>query len=270
MTTYGTTDFAPEHAALIESITAGAGSRIVDEVVDYEHDGTPLKGYFVHDEAMDQPKPAVLIVHDWTGLREYPKARAHMLARLGYAAFAVDVYGRGVRPTAQQDAQAEAGKYYGNLPLLRARVRAAYDLLADDDRVDSDRIVVIGYCFGGAAALEFARTATSTGAPLAGVVSFHGFLNAHEPAEVDALPPVLVLHGAADEVVPDEQVIGFQNELRTRAELDWQVHTYSGAPHAFTLPGTPAYREAADRRSWRELVAFLDEVFGAPGGGALV
>jgi dienelactone hydrolase len=141
--------------------------------------------------------------------------------------------------------------------LLRARVRAGYDQVAQDPAVDPERIVVIGYCFGGSAALEFART----GAPLAGTVSFHGGLIAHEPPDVEAIAgSLLVLTGAADPVVPDDAVAAFENELRTRDDLDWQLTSYAGAPHAFTLPGTDNYRPVADRRSWRELVAFLDEV----------
>jgi dienelactone hydrolase len=175
-----------------------------------------------------------------------------------YFAFAADVYGAGRTFDNEQESSAEAGKYYGDLPLLRARVQAAYDTVARDPRVDPDRIVVIGYCFGGSAALEFART----GAQLAGTVSFHGGLIAHDPADVAAITgPLLILTGADDPVVPDSAVTAFADELRTRDDLDWQITLYAGAPHACTLPGIPPYREKADKRSWRELTAFLDEVF---------
>ncbi|MET7394590.1 dienelactone hydrolase family protein [Dactylosporangium sp. NPDC005572] len=245
------------HQQLVETVQAGAGARVEDRVVPYEHDGQALEGYAAHDTAIVEPKPAVLVIHDWTGLREYPKARAQMLARLGYFAFAADLYGAGRRFDGHQESAAEAGKYYGNLDLMRARVRAAYDVVAKDPAVDPARISVIGYCFGGSAALEFART----GAPLAGTVSFHGRLLTHEPADVAAISgSLLITTGAADPVVPDEAIEQFQNELRTRPELDWQVTNYSGAQHGFTLPGTPAYHPVADRRSWREMVAFLEEV----------
>jgi dienelactone hydrolase len=252
------TDLSGVHQRLVDSQPILAGARIVDEVVAYEHDGQALEGYVSHDVAVAERKPAVLVIHDWTGLREYPKARAQMLARLGYFAFAVDLYGAGRRFDDQDEAAAESRKYYGDLGLMRARVRAAYDLVARDDRVDPERISVIGYCFGGSAALEFART----GAPVAGTVSFHGALIAHEPADVDAVAgPLLVLTGGSDPVVPDEAIVGFENELRTRADLDWQVTVYSGAPHAFTLPG-PNHRPVADQRSWRAATAFLAEVSG--------
>jgi dienelactone hydrolase len=250
------TELSAVHQNLVDTIALPPGARLEESTVAYDHEGQPLEGYAVHDAAVPGRKPAVLVLHDWTGLREYPKARAQMLARLGYYAFAADIYGVGRRFDNADDSAAEAGKYYQDMGLLRARVRAAYDQLTGHPAVDPDRIVVIGYCFGGTAAIEFART----GAPLRGTVSFHGGLVAHEPPEVGAITGrLLVLTGAADPVVPDEAVVAFENELRTRDDLDWQVTAYSGAPHAFTLPGLDSYRPLADRRSWRELVAFLDE-----------
>ncbi|WP_433043679.1 dienelactone hydrolase family protein [Dactylosporangium sp. CS-033363] len=251
------TDFSAAHRQLVDSVAGPDGARLDETVVTYEHDGAPMEGYSVHDAAVAGPKPAVLIVHDWTGLREYPKARAQMLAKLGYFAFCADIYGTGRRFDDHEGAAAEAGKYYGDLALMRARVRAAYDVLAANPEVDASRIVVTGYCFGGSASLEFART----GAPLAGTVSFHGRLVTHDPAEVGLINgPVLVLTGGADPVVPDESIAAFQAELRTRPDLDWQVNTYAGAEHGYTLPEGP-YHAAADRRSWRAFEAFLEEVF---------
>ncbi|MFI5909890.1 dienelactone hydrolase family protein [Dactylosporangium sp. NPDC051541] len=251
------TDFSPEYQRLVDAVVVPDGGRIVETVVAYAHDGQALEGFSVHDEAVGGPKPAVLVVHDWTGLRENPKARANMLARLGYFAFCVDVYGTGRRFDNHEDSAAEAGKYYGDLELLRGRVRAAYDELVRHPAVDKERIAVMGYCFGGSAALEFART----GAPLKGTVSFHGRLVTHEPADVaDITGSLLVLTGGADPVVPDSAVAAFQDELRTRPELDWQVTTYAGAEHGYTLPGE-AYDETADRRSWLALTNFLAEIF---------
>jgi dienelactone hydrolase len=182
-----------------------------------------------------------------------------MLARLGYTAFAVDVYGHdadgtAIRPTGDA-AGAEAGKYYGDTDLLRARIRAAYETAVADPRVDAERIAIIGYCFGGHGALEFARTEPR----LKGVGAFHASLAAHDPAEVDHLPPVQLYLGGADPVVPDSAIVAFEDELRTRPDLDWQTSVYSGAPHAFTLPEGP-YDARADRRSWNQLVDFLAEV----------
>lgn len=252
------TGFSAVHEELVAAVPLPAGARLDEGPVAYVHEGQALEGYAVHDAAVGGRKPAVVVVHDWTGLREYPKARAHMLARLGYFAFAADVYGVGRRFDEQADASAEAGKYYRDLDLLRGRLRAAYDVVAQRPEVDPDRIAVIGYCFGGTGAIELART----GAALRATVAFHAGLRVHEPADVAEIKgSLLVCSGGADPVVPDDAVVAFAAELRAREDLDWQINVYAGAPHGFTLPGTPAYRPAADRRTWRELTGLLDEVF---------
>ena len=249
---------APAFQALLEQVPIGAHSVIEAETVTYDHEGAPLEGYLARDVQADERRPAVLILHDWYGVGDNVRMRAQMLARSGYVAFAADLYGAGVRPTGD-GAPAEAGKYYRDLGLLRARVAAGFSWLQQHPAVDPARLVVIGYCFGGTAALEFART----GAPIRGVVSFHGGLIAHDPSDAAQIAgSVLVLTGGADPVVPDEAVVAFEEELRTAPHVDWQVTTYSGAPHAFTIPGPDRYRPVADARSWRALVCFLDEVFG--------
>ncbi len=253
-----TEELSALHQDLVDTVPLGPGARIVASTVTYQCEGQVLEGYAVHDAAIVGPKPAVMVIHDWTGLREYPRARAQMLARLGYYAFAVDIYGVGRRFEDHEQAAAEAGRYYRDPGLLRARALAGYDQVVRDPAVDPERVAVIGYCFGGTAALEFART----GARLSGVASFHGGLIAHDPPEVAAIAAeLLIVTGGSDPVVPDEAVVAFQNELRTREDLQWQTTTYSGAPHAFTLPGGPNHRPVADRRSWRELVGFLADVF---------
>jgi dienelactone hydrolase len=256
MTPLSMTQLSATHRNLVGTVPLRAGARLKERTVAYGHEGQALEGYAVHDAGAPGRKPAVIVLHDWTGLREYPKARAQMLARLGYFAFAADLYGVGRRFDRVKDSAAEASLYYEDLALLRGRVRAAYDEVARNPAVDPSRVVVIGYCFGGTAALEFART----GARLVGTVSIHGGLVTHEPPDVAAITgEVLVLTGGADPYVPDSEVVTFENELRTRDDLVWQVTTYSGAPHAFTVPGEE-YHALADRRSWRDLVAFLDEV----------
>ncbi|WP_066039078.1 dienelactone hydrolase family protein [Herbiconiux solani] len=249
--------FSAAHQTLIDSVPLPEGAVIETSRVAYDESGTALEGALVLDTARDDRRPGVLVLHDWTGENEYVRARAEMLARLGYVAFAADLYGTGIRPEGD-DAAELAGVYYADLPTLRARVQAGYDVLAADPRVDPTRIAVIGYCFGGSASIEFART----GAPLAGVVSFHGGLITHDPADVGALrAPLLVLTGGSDPVVPDVAVVAFEDELRQAPDLDWQVVIYSGAPHAFTLPMIPNYRPKADARSWAALEGFLTEVF---------
>ncbi|WP_307794714.1 dienelactone hydrolase family protein [Leifsonia sp. TF02-11] len=245
------------HQALLEQVPIGEHSVIETEVVEYEHEGVPLEGYLARDVQADERRPAVLILHDWNGVGDNVRMRAQMLARCGYVAFAADLYGADVRPSGDE-APKVAGRYYGDLALLRSRVAAGFSWLQQHPAVDPARLAVIGYCFGGTAALEFART----GAPARGVVSFHGGLIAHDPSDAAAIAAsLLVLTGGSDPAVPDDAVAAFENELRAAPHVDWQLTTYSGAPHAFTIPGTDRYRPLADARSWRALVCFLDEIF---------
>jgi dienelactone hydrolase len=250
--------------AVLQSVPEPAGADIRVEPVRYEHEGTALAGVLAKDAAVSGPRPAVLVVHDWHGVNEHVEARVTMLARLGYVAFGADVYGEGVRPGDDTAGQI-AGSFYQDLPLMRARVQAGLDRLREDPDVDHSRIVVMGYCFGGSAALELART----GVDLAGAVSFHGNLLVHEPSDAGAIrAKLLVLTGAADPVVPDTKVAAWQDEMRGAPHVDWQVITYAGAMHAFAVPGTDSpdhgaqYQATADRRSWQALEVFLAEGFG--------
>jgi dienelactone hydrolase len=232
--------------------------------VRYEHDGTPLAGYLVAPSG-DGPFPGVLVVHDWYGVGDYVRVRCELLARLGYVALAADIYGEGVRPADGAQAAALAHGFYADLPLLRSRATAGLERLRAEPGVDGARLAAIGYCFGGSAVLQLART----GADLAGVVSFHGGLQTGEAGTAQAIrAALLVLTGASDPVVPDSAVAAFQDELRQAPELDWQVVTYSGAMHAFTIPGTDSphqgsqYHAVAERRSWKAMKDFLTEVVG--------
>jgi dienelactone hydrolase len=205
----------------------------------------------------------VLVVHDWMGVGPYTRGRAEQLAKLGYVAFVADVYGKGIRPTSPREAGEQAGKFKRDRPLLRARMVAALAELRRQPNVLPGKVAAIGYCFGGTAALELARA----GADLAGVVSFHGGLDSPTPADAKAIKAkVLVLHGADDPFVPPAEVLAFEEEMRGGG-VDWTLVKYSGAVHAFTIPGAgndnskgAAYNAAADRRSWRAMRDFFDEV----------
>jgi dienelactone hydrolase len=259
-------DFPTAWQEVIATVLEPEGSRVVGGEVTYESGGVAFEGYVARDEALSGPRPAVLLVHDWTGVGPTVRARAHMLARLGYVAFAADVYGAGVRPVGDA-ASAEAGRYYADLPLLRSRVAAGLERLLAEPGVDPARVAAAGYCFGGSAAVELARS----GADLRGVVSIHGRLVVHEPSDAAAIrASVLVLTGGADGVVPDSDVHAFADELRaTEGEgadgghagheqgVEWEITSYSGAPHAFTIAGTDRYREHADRRTWQAFTSFL-------------
>ncbi|MCO7219738.1 dienelactone hydrolase family protein [Klenkia sp. PcliD-1-E] len=225
--------------------------------------GTELEAYLAAPAGVEGRRPGVLVLHDWSGMTDHVRVRAQMLARLGHVALAGDVFGKDDQPTDAGESQRLAGELYGDVALFRERVLANLELLRADPRVDPARVVVMGYCLGGSGALEAARA----GADVAGVVSFHGGLNTGAPAEPGSITaPLLVLTGADDPMVPVSAVEEFEDELRTAGAPDWQVVTYSGALHAFAVPGVDApehgaaYQETADRRSWRALQDFLGEV----------
>ena len=243
-----------------------AHGALVEKTVTYEQGGVTLEGFHVYDDAVKGKRPAVLVIHQWTGLTDYEKGRSRQLAELGYNVLAADIYGVGIRPKPPEAAN-EAGKYKGDRKLFRARIDAGLALLKKDELTDTSKIAAIGYCFGGTGVLELARS----GAEIAGVVSFHGALDtapgfAAEKGKVPA--KVLVLHGAIDPHVPAEQVSAFEKEF-SEAGADWQFVAYSGAVHGFTqkMAGDDpskgaAYNAAADRRSWEAMKVFFAEIFG--------
>ncbi len=235
------------------------------EIVEYKAGDVTCEGYLAFDPALKGPRPGVLVVHDWMGIGEFAKAKADALARLGYTAFAADIYGKGVRPKNGQEAGKEAGRFKADRALLRARATAALEtLIARKDLVDPERVGSIGFCFGGTTVLELARS----GAKVAATVSFHGGLETPTPADAKAIRgTILALHGADDPFVPAAEVAGFVDEMRA-AKVDWQLVQYGGAVHAFTNPaaGTDpskgaAYQAAADARSWVAMKACFDEAF---------
>jgi dienelactone hydrolase len=236
------------------------------ETVTYQAGATTLRGHLAIDRSRPGRRPGVLVVHEWWGLNDYVRRRARMLAELGWAGLAVDMYGDG-RTAASPD---EAGKLMNgvlaDMKTGEARLRAGYDRLAADDAVDPARIAAIGYCFGGAVVLHAARI----GMPLRGVVSFHGALGSlHRPAPGSVTAKLLVCHGAADALVPDAEVAAFKQEMDA-ARADYRFVAYPGALHGFTNPeatangkayGLPlAYDAEVDRRSWEDMREFLTRV----------
>ncbi len=241
-----------------------AHGAVHTEWVQYRHGETLLEGYLAYDDAVKGPRPGVLVVHEWMGLGDYAMKRAEQLAGMGYVAFALDMYGKGVRAKTPEEAAKLSGIYKGDRPLMRARAQAGLDELRKQPLVDPARIAAIGYCFGGTTVLELARS----GADVAGVVSFHGGLGTPQPADAKNIKgKVLVLHGADDPHVPPAEVAAFQDEMR-KAAVDWQMIYYGGAVHSFTNPGSGtdastgvAYNEKADKRSWEAMKAFFKELF---------
>ena len=244
-----------------------AWAALKTQVVEYKHGNTVLEGYLAYDDAVTTPRPGVMVVHDWTGVGDYVKQRTEQLAKMGYVAFAADIYGKGIRPTNPKDAAAEAGKYRGNRPLLRDRANAGLAILKQNPMVDPNKIAAIGYCFGGGTVLELARS----GAPVAGVVSFHGNLDTPNPADAKNITAkVLVLHGASDPFVPEAQVNAFNKEMND-AGVDWQLIAYGGVVHSFTNPKAgndkskgSAFDAVADQRSFAAMKQFFGEIFAKP------
>ena len=252
--------YTPEQTAVLDREPVPPQGVTTAEVA-YEVAGTACSGYVARPDD-DADHPGVLVVHNWLGVTDAVRFRADMLARLGYVAFAADVFGADTRPSPAEASQV-AGRYYGDPGLFRTRVTGGLEQLLAQPGVDATRTAAMGYCFGGSGALLLART----GAALRGVVSFHGALQTGPEGEAAGIrAKVLVLTGAIDPVVPPEAVDAFEAELRTAPDLDWQVVTYSGSMHAFTEPGTDApdhgaqFNPVAEARSWQAMKEFFAEV----------
>ena len=239
-------------------------AQLQTSVVEYTDRGTTLEGYVAEKTDLHGKRPGVLVIPDWMGVSEPYKKIADKLAEMGYVAVVADIYGKGVRPSNNQEAAAEATKYKTDRKLLRERVLAGLAELMKNPNVDQSRIAAIGYCFGGTTALELARS----GAPVLGVVSFHGGLDSPSPEDGKNIGgKVLVLHGADDPFVQLKDITEFQEELR-KSNVDWQMVYYGDAVHSFTQQkaGTDkskgnAYNEKADKRSWETMRQFFREIF---------
>lgn len=230
--------------------------------IEYFHEGVCLEGFFAWDDAATQALPAVLVSHAWMGRDEFACDKARKLAELGYAAFALDLYGKGVIGSGPEENAKLMQPFMDDRTLLQARITTALDAVRSLKEVDGSRIAALGFCFGGLCVLDLART----GADIRGVISFHGLLIPPGNTRGNRIKAkVLVLHGHDDPLAPPEQVLALEKEL-TEAGADWQVHVYGGTVHAFTNPraNDPAfgtvYKESADRRSWQSMQNFLAEV----------
>jgi dienelactone hydrolase len=232
------------------------------ETVTYSSDTATMHGYVAYDTGTTSPRPVVLIIHEWWGLNDYAKQRARQIAELGYVAFAVDMFGGGKTADNPTDAGNLAGPFYGNPELVKTRLAAALAKAKMYGETDTARVAAIGYCFGGAMALSYARM----GGNLDGAVSFHGNLNLGPSDKTLLKAKLLVLHGAADPMVPREQVDQFKRQMDSIG-ADYKVIEYPGALHAFTNPAATevgkkfnipvAYDAKADSASWKEMKEFL-------------
>lgn len=252
----------PEH---VENEINKEKAEVSTKEVTYDHEGTSYKSFAAFPADSTESRPIVFIIPEWWGLNEYAKDKANQLAEMGYFAMALDFYGDGTLASNPEEAQKLATPFYENPALAKKAFDAAKEKLSDFPGADKSQIVVIGYCFGGAHALNMARQ----DAELKGVVSFHGNLMTGVKPTHNSVP-VLVLNGDADEFVPQEEIEAFKNEMDS-AQIKYKFVNYPGALHAFTNPAADdvakkyglkvAYNKEADLKSWEELKEFLKEVF---------
>lgn len=220
--------------------------------VTYTAGDAQYEGYYT---GAKRSKALVILVHDWDGLTDYEVKRAEMLKKEGYAAFAIDLFGKGNRPTETEDKRALTGALYGDRKKMRMLLNAGIKA-AEKEYGKSGSIVAAGYCFGGAAVLELARSGIS----LNGFVTFHGGLTTPEGQDYSQTKGrLLILHGTADESISMEDFAGLARELEENGIVHEMI-TYSGAPHAFTVFDSPRYRNDADSKSWERFLGFLREV----------
>lgn len=245
---------------------APAGAAVVEKEVEYKSGDVTLKGLLAYDEALSSTRPAVLVVHEWWGHDEHGRNSARKLAKEGFVALALDMYGEGKQAHHPDTAGKMATEVVSNWKLMKARFDAAREYLGRQQHVDATRIAAIGYCFGGHVVLQMARA----GEPLRGVVSFHGDLETSTPAEAGKVKAdILVLNGAADPFVPPEQLANFEKEMDA-AGVRYRVVNYPGAQHSFTNPKATengrkfnlplVYDAQADQQSWNEAMTFLKQV----------
>lgn len=252
--------------ALLLSAT-GASAELQTRTLKYTVDGESFTGYMAYDDAHEGKRPGVLVVHEWWGHNEFARDQAEKIAKAGYTALALDMYGSGKVADHPDDAKAFMQEATSDMAAATRRFEAAMTLLQEHDTVDADRIAAQGYCFGGAVVLNMARQ----GLDLDGVVSFHGSLGTSlETSPGDISARVQAYTGGADPFVPPEQVAGFVTEMQN-AEADLTLVSFPGVQHSFTNPGADqlaekfgmpvGYDEAAASRSWDGTLEFYQEIF---------
>ena len=244
-------------------VSSPVTAEVQSKSVQYRHGDVPLQGYLAWDDSLEGKRPGVLVVHEWWGLNDYARKRANELAKLGYVAFALDMYGAGKVTEHPAEAGEWAGQIRKNVAAWRERATLGLDMLKKSPHVDPARVAAIGYCFGGATVIQLAYA----DAPVLGVVSFHGSLPV-VPDDVEKIAPrILVCHGDSDGFVPKENIESFRKGL-DRAGADWHFVSYGGARHSFTNPDADSkgidglrYDPKADQRSWSHMKTFFAEIF---------
>jgi len=240
--------------------------KLKEELVAYSADSVNMKGFVAYNESDSSKRPVVMIVHEWWGLTDYPKERARQLAKLGYVAMAVDLFGEGRTANTPDEAKSYVMPFYGNPQMAKTRFDAALEKVKSISVADMNNVAVIGYCFGGNVALNMARM----GEDLKGAVSFHGSLLGVPPDKNALKAEVLVCHGDADKSVSPEEVAQFTHQMDSIG-AKYTLKHYANATHAFTNPASTEngkkfslpieYNAAADSASFNDMIVFFDRIF---------
>ncbi len=239
-------------------------AKVITKSITYTHGEVELEGYLAWDDTVKGKAPGVLVVHEWWGLNEYAKSRAKRLAAEGYIAFAADMYGKGKVTEHPKQAGEWMNTMMANVSNWQARAMAGLKVLQQHALVDANNIAAIGYCFGGATVTQLAYD----GAPVKGVVSFHGALPLPSEGQViSSNVKILIAHGNEDPFLKEDHILNFRSAVE-KAGLDWQMIIYAGARHSFTNPAADKvgmdalkYNKKADVRSWNHMELFFEELF---------
>jgi len=253
--------------ALLAFASCSSGPTQLGHEIGYQDKTTKLQGYLASDVTKEGKRPGILIVHEWWGHNDYVRQRAEMLAKAGFVALAIDMYGNGKQADHPKDASKFSAQVFKDLPKAKERFSAGLETLKNHPHVDKTKIAAIGYCFGGGVVLSMARM----GMNLDAVVSFHGSLKSPVTAKKnDVRAKVLVFNGGKDPMVKDEDIKAFKKEMK-KAGVNYRFVNYPEAVHAFTNKGATAlgekfglplaYNEQADRDSWKQTLKFFDELF---------
>ena len=246
-------------------LVGSAPAAVVTKVVEYDHDGTKLKGFLAYDDALKGKLPGVLVAHEWWGLNDYARERCKQLAGLGYVAFAVDMYGDGKTVDHPDDARKMATAVRENVKNWRGRAETGLKQLVAQPNVDSSKLAAIGYCFGGSTCLQLAYS----GADLKAVATFHAALPTPTAEETKAIKAKLyIATGADDPFIPEKAITAFKEALDA-AKVKYTFEAFPGAVHSFTVPGADKlnikgmkYDKAADEKSWKEMLALFKDTLG--------
>jgi dienelactone hydrolase len=235
----------------------GQASTIETKSITYTVDGQKLVGYLAYNTGQSGKRPGIIVVHEWTGLNAYAKKRAEDLAKEGYVAFAIDMYGDG-KEIPRSEARTMSGKVGSDFPLIKKRFNAGLDILKSQSNVDSTKLAAIGYCFGGGIVLNMARMGTD----IDGVVGFHSSLNTGLDAKAgDIKTKVLAFQGDGDPAAPADTRAAFETEMKA-AGADYEFIVYKGVKaHNFTNPAGNSYYEKEANMAWKSMLAFFNEIF---------